>query len=113
MDRPLPAPALAPARGGGGVGGRRQRGDSKAESPRESAGRRLQAEALGELAHVVAIALAFTLGPGVWTSREQVQEDTAILELMPVAENVEFFNAMEMLDNLDVLESMGGQGNAA
>jgi anti-sigma factor RsiW len=62
---------------------------------------------------VVAVALTFTLGPGVWTSREQVQEDTAILELMPVAENLDFFNAMEMLDNLDVLESMGGQGNAA
>lgn len=62
---------------------------------------------------VLAIALTLTLGPGAWTSREQVQEDTAILELMPVAENLEFFNAMEMLDNLDVLESMGGQGNAA
>ena len=62
---------------------------------------------------VLAIALTLTLGPGAWTSREQVQEDTAILELMPVTENLEFFNAMEMLDNLDVLESMGGQGNAA
>jgi len=29
-----------------------------------------------------------------------------------VAENLEFFKTMEVLDNLDLLESMGSQGNA-
>jgi len=41
------------------------------------------------------------------------QEDAAMLEILPVAENLEFFNAMDVLDDLDLLESMGNQSNAA
>jgi hypothetical protein len=63
-------------------------------------------------AAVIALALTFTLQRGIWTSNEPVGEDAAIIEQLPVAENLEFFNAMELLDNLDVLESMG-PGNAA
>jgi hypothetical protein len=62
---------------------------------------------------MIALALTFTLGRGVWGPGEREQEEAAIFEIMPVAENLEFFNAMEVLDHLDVLESMGSQGNAA
>jgi predicted anti-sigma-YlaC factor YlaD len=61
---------------------------------------------------VVALALIFTVGRGVWSTNEP-QNDAAMMEILPVAENLEFFKAMEMLDNLDLLESMGNQSNAA
>jgi hypothetical protein len=61
---------------------------------------------------MIALALTFTLQRGIWNSDEPAGEDAAIIEQLPVAENLDFFNAMELLDNLDVLESMG-PGNAA
>lgn len=61
---------------------------------------------------VLALALTFTLGRGTWTADEPAREESALLELLPVAENLEFLNAMDILENLEVLESMG-QGNAA
>ena len=64
-------------------------------------------------AAMVALALTFTVGRGIWTSSDPAREDAALIEVLPVAENLEFFNAMEVLDNLDVLESMAGQGDAA
>jgi putative zinc finger protein len=64
-------------------------------------------------AAVVALALMLTLGKGIWPKNDPSQEDAAILELLPVAENLEFFKSMEVLDDLDLLESMGSQGNAA
>ena len=64
-------------------------------------------------AAVVALALTFTLGKGMWSKNDPSQEDAAIMELLPVAENLEFFKSMEVLDDLDLLESMGTQGNAA
>ncbi|MGH7852792.1 MAG: anti-sigma factor family protein [Candidatus Binatia bacterium] len=64
-------------------------------------------------AGVVALALTFTVGRGIWSTNDPAQENAAIMELLPVAENLEFFKAMEMLDNLDLLESMGNQSNAA
>jgi anti-sigma factor RsiW len=64
-------------------------------------------------AAVVALALTFTLGKGMWSKNDPTQEDAAIMELLPVAENLDFFKSMEVLDDLDLLESMGGQGNAA
>lgn len=35
------------------------------------------------------------------------------MEALPVAENLEFFKAMDVLDDLDLLESMGSQSGAA
>jgi hypothetical protein len=35
-----------------------------------------------------------------------------MMEALPVAENLEFFKAMDVLDDLDLLESMGSQGAA-
>ena len=64
-------------------------------------------------AAVVALALTFTLGKGMWSKNDLTQEDAAIMELLPVAENLDFFKSMEVLDDLDLLESMGSQGNAA
>ena len=64
-------------------------------------------------AAMIALALTFTVGRGIWTSSDPAREDAALIEVLPVAENLEFFNAMEVLDNLDVLESMAGQGDAA
>jgi hypothetical protein len=64
-------------------------------------------------AGVVALALTFTVGRGLWSTNETGQDEAAIMELLPVAENLEFFKAMDVLDNLDLLESMGNQSNAA
>ena len=64
-------------------------------------------------AAVVAIALVFTLGRGVRPVSDLSQDDQAMIEAMPVAENLEFFKTMDVLDDLDLLESMSGQGNAA
>jgi hypothetical protein len=64
-------------------------------------------------AAVVAIALTFTLGKGIWSTDDPAQDDEAMIDVLPVAENLEFFRAMDVLDNLDLLEFMASQGNAA
>jgi len=64
-------------------------------------------------AAAVALALTFTVGGNFWATRDPAEDQATIMELLPVAENLEFFNAMEVLDNLDLLESMGNQDNAA
>jgi hypothetical protein len=33
------------------------------------------------------------------------------MEVLPVAENLEFFKAMDVLDDLDLLEFLGNQNN--
>jgi hypothetical protein len=63
-------------------------------------------------AAVVVIALALTLGRGLWPTKDVPHDDAAIMEALPVAENLEFFRAMDVLDDLDLLESMGSQGAA-
>jgi hypothetical protein len=62
---------------------------------------------------VIALALTFTLGRGLWPTHDPAREDAAMLEILPVAENLEFFKAMDVLENLDLLEFMGSQGSAA
>jgi putative zinc finger protein len=64
-------------------------------------------------AFVVVLALTFTVGKGIWHSNDSTRDDEAMIEVLPVAENLEFFKAMDMLDDLDLLESMGNQGGAA
>ena len=63
-------------------------------------------------AAVVVVALALTLGGGLWPTKDVPHDDAAMLEALPVAENLEFFKAMDVLDDLDLLESMGSQGAA-
>jgi hypothetical protein len=36
-----------------------------------------------------------------------------MMEALPVAENLEFFRSMDVLDDLDLLEFIGNQGGAA
>jgi hypothetical protein len=64
-------------------------------------------------AAVFTLALTFTFGKGMWSNNDPAKEDVAIMELMPVAENLDFFASMDVLDDLDLLESMGSQGDAA
>jgi hypothetical protein len=63
-------------------------------------------------AAVVALALTFTLGGGSWSGKNDMP-DEAITEALPVAENLEFFRAMDVLDELDLLEVMGNPANDA
>jgi hypothetical protein len=63
---------------------------------------------------VVVLALTFTLGKGLWPTKGNPQEENeALIEALPVAENLEFFKAMDVLDDLDLLEYMGSQGNGS
>lgn len=65
-------------------------------------------------AAVIALALTLTLGKGMWRATDvPPQEDEAIIEVLPVAENLDFYKAMDVLDDLDLLESMGNQSDAA
>lgn len=63
-------------------------------------------------AAVVVLALTFTLGRGLWSGRNGAP-DEEFSEALPVAENLEFFRAMDVLDELDLLELMGNQTNNA
>lgn len=62
---------------------------------------------------IVVIALAFTLGRGIWPVSDLSQDDEVLIEALPMAENLEFFKTMDVLDNLDLLEFMANQGGAA
>ncbi|HEY1232360.1 MAG TPA: zf-HC2 domain-containing protein [Candidatus Binatia bacterium] len=61
---------------------------------------------------VFALALTFTLGKQIWHSDELPREEEALMEVLPVAENLDFFKTMDVLDNLDVLEFMTNTGPA-
>ena len=63
-------------------------------------------------AGVVVLALTFTLGGGLWSVKNGTPDDE-LTEALPVAENLEFFRAMDVLDELDLLEVMDSQGNNA
>jgi hypothetical protein len=56
---------------------------------------------------VAILALTLTLGKGFWGSKEAPQDDEAFMEILPAAENLEFFKTMEVLDAMDLLEDMG------
>ena len=55
-------------------------------------------------ATVVVLALTFTIGRDFWSPHSATQDDEVTAAL---AENLEFFSAMEVLDNLELLEFMG------
>jgi len=61
---------------------------------------------------VVVLALTFTLGRGLWSGKNGAP-DEEFTEALPVAENLEFFRVMDVLDELDLLELMGNQTNNA
>lgn len=62
-------------------------------------------------AAVVVLALTLTIGQDVWRPQETPPPDEALMEFLPIAENLEFFKAMEFLDAMDLLESWGGPAN--
>ena len=68
-------------------------------------------------AAIVALALTFTLGRGLWPGKVDDSKDGSFdkefTEALPVAENLEFFRTMDVLDDLDLLEFMGNQSNNA
>ena len=63
-------------------------------------------------AAVVVLALTLTLGKGIWNTKDGAQEDE-LADALPVAENLDFFTTMDVLDELDLLELMGSQGSDA
>jgi len=63
-------------------------------------------------AALVVLALTFTLGKGHWSAKNNVADDE-LAATLPVAENLEFFSAMDVLDDLDLLDLMGNQANNA
>jgi predicted anti-sigma-YlaC factor YlaD len=62
---------------------------------------------------VVILAITLTLEKGFWSSRSSPPDDEAIMEVLPLTENLEFFKTMEVLDALDVLEEMGSSAAGA
>jgi len=58
-------------------------------------------------AAVAVLAITLTIGKGFWSSTEIPQEDETFMEILPASENLDFFKTMEVLDAMDVLESMG------
>ena len=59
-------------------------------------------------AALVVLALTFTLGRGVWYGTKDFQEDE-LAEALPVAENLDFYRSMDILDNLELLDFMNNQ----
>jgi hypothetical protein len=56
---------------------------------------------------LVVLAVTLTLGKGFWSSKNAPPDDESLMEILPVAENLEFFKTMEVLDTMDLLEEMG------
>lgn len=63
-------------------------------------------------AAIVVLALTFTLGKNFWNAKNNPQEDE-MAEVLPVAEHLDFFTAMDILDDLELLELIGNQSNNA
>jgi anti-sigma factor RsiW len=55
----------------------------------------------------IAIALVLTLDKGWMTPSDVPVSDQALLEALPVAEHLDFFRHMELLDAIELLESTG------
>ena len=64
-------------------------------------------------AAVAILALTLTLGKGFWSSKEVPQDDEVFMEILPAAENLEFFKTMDVLDAMDFLEDMGSSGKGS
>lgn len=68
---------------------------------------------LPALAGTAVIALAVTLNTSNKTTTDVPAADPALMEVLPMAENLELFNNMDVLENIEVLEVMEGSGNEA
>lgn len=62
---------------------------------------------------LAALALTFTLGKNLWQEHEApAPVDDAILEVLPMAENLDFFHNLDFLDDLEFLDQMSDKGAA-
>ena len=68
---------------------------------------------LPALAGTAVIALAVTLNTSNQTTIDVPAADPALMEVLPMAENLELFNNMDVLENIEVLEVMEASGNEA
>ncbi|MGH7834788.1 MAG: zf-HC2 domain-containing protein [Candidatus Binatia bacterium] len=66
-------------------------------------------------AAAVVVGLAVTLALGTWSSKNEdlPPENEAVLEVMPIAENLELLRSMEFLDALDLLDSSRAPADGA
>ncbi len=62
---------------------------------------------------VLLLALTLTFTKGLWRSQDFPPEGEALLEILPMAENLEFFKTMELLDAMDLIEAVVGSGNGS
>jgi hypothetical protein len=62
---------------------------------------------------VIALALTLTFGRAVWQGREEPVDQQGFVEVLPIAENLEFFRTMDVLDALDFLEYLGNNTSGA
>ncbi|MGH7775523.1 MAG: zf-HC2 domain-containing protein [Candidatus Binatia bacterium] len=64
-------------------------------------------------ASVLVLALTLTFTKGLWHRQDFPPEGEAILEILPMAENLEFFKTMELLDAMGLIEAVAGPGNSS
>jgi hypothetical protein len=57
----------------------------------------------------IVLALTLTFGYAVWRDRQAPPDEQALVEVLPMAENLEFFRAMEVLDAMEFLEYLGSR----
>src|SRR3972149_6882881 len=62
---------------------------------------------------VLILALTLTFGKRIWRSQDLPPAEEAVLEILPMAENLDFFKAMGLLDSMALLEDTGGPGNGS
>lgn len=62
---------------------------------------------------VLILALTLSFGKRVWRPQDLPPEEEGIMEVLPMAENLEFFKAMDMLDSLELLEAGADLGNGS
>ena len=62
---------------------------------------------------LVLLTLALTLGKSFWTPKDVPTDDEAFMEVLPMAENLEFFKTMDVLDVMDLLEDLGKSTNSS
>ena len=62
---------------------------------------------------VLILALTLTFGKRMWRAQDLPPEEEAVLEILPMAENLEFFKTMDLLDAMDILEAAGSLGNGS
>jgi anti-sigma factor RsiW len=75
----------------------------------------LRSWTLPALAGTAVVALAVTLNTANKTTpiNDVPAADAALMEVLPMAENLELFNNMDVLENIEVLEAMEGSVNEA